>query len=444
MQMLAALDASHGIAGIDAWFAPTAWDLASELWTPPSAPIRSPLRCRAFCRSCEPCRMRTVGATPDGRGHLGATAYVLSRLAPVDDTLAETIRAEAIGWLMPQIQGNGQLPGDDHGLITAWLLIGLQDRVTDLAPSLAFLRSHQGEQGDYSGSALTTIEALRALANDARANLGVNAAGLLIEPEQPMSGDVVRMRARVINRGATTSAATTAVWTASQAGGGTVQIDQPSVVPALQPGQSAMLERNWSTIGVEGARTLRLTIDPLQQVDETDETDNLASRTVELNAAGIGPDAALDAGAFQISPAIVTGFPVEIVVQGHVRNAGSVAVQQLPVLVQSSRGGVRSERARQLVDIAPHAEVPITFTVELVRRNDAVLWLVADPDNALAGISPRPTMSCASTYRSMSVPIWRCCPRSGDADAGRGGRCGRAGTSDAAQPGYRSIRPRSA
>ncbi|MBK7144279.1 MAG: hypothetical protein IPH76_03365 [Xanthomonadales bacterium] len=146
-EMLAALDASHGIAGIDAWFAPTAWDLASEL----DAAFGTDTLAAALPRVLP--QLRTLqnadgsfGATPDGRGHLGATAYVLSRLAPVDDTLAETIRAEAIGWLMPQIQGNGQLPGDDHGLITAWLLIGLQDRVTDLAPSLAFLRSHQANR----------------------------------------------------------------------------------------------------------------------------------------------------------------------------------------------------------------------------------------------------------------------------------------------------------
>jgi len=125
-------------------------------------------------------------------------------------------------------------------------------------------------------------------------DLAVDAAGLSFDPQTPSAGEEVTARVVVRSDGASSAPATTVRVSVNGSQRGEV------AVRALSPGESQEVEVALGALA-QGSYVVTAQVDPADGVNETDETNNVASRTLVVHQAGLlvadaGPDQSATAG----------------------------------------------------------------------------------------------------------------------------------------------------
>jgi hypothetical protein len=59
-----------------------------------------------------------------------------------------------------------------------------------------------------------------------------------------------------------------------------------ALTPAIPAGETRTVSITWSTVGIEGRRTIAVTADPADVVDEQVESNNSASCSIDVGSAG--------------------------------------------------------------------------------------------------------------------------------------------------------------
>ncbi len=363
-----------GEVGLSDWFERSPWDVATAMGAGQASATSEQIASLLTMQNPD----GSFGVAAGGRGHVATTAYVASRLHWMQGEAIAAIRSSAIAWLRAQLQPNGALPGDVDGIASAWLLPGLVG-MPEAAATHQYLEGLQRQDGDFSGSVLTTAEVMQALQVGSAPNLRFDWGEMGAIPAQPYAGDDVRLIVQVINDGNASALGTSLQWK-----DGDTALGAPFALPSLDPGDSIRVERTWSTLGLSGAHQITAEIDPENQEPELNETDNRLSKSITVAPMDGVLDAGFAVGSFTFEPTTINSYPQQVVVSGRVRNLGGLALTQLPVALYALRSGQRVERARQTLDLAAQSEVEVSLAYEMQAEDAAYIVLVVDPENAIA------------------------------------------------------------
>ena len=164
-------------------------------------------------------------------------------------------------------------------------------------------------------------------------NLVALSSNVEFDPPDPNEGDLVTVRATVLNNG--TAAATDVVVVLADITDGEPEvIGQPRLLDSVLPGESGMVQVAYDSTGKEGERRIQFTVDPNNTIQETDENDNVAVARL-IVAPPPAPNLVMKADNIAFTPPAPTeGTEVKIIAtvlnQGAL-DAGTVEVQFLDV-----------------------------------------------------------------------------------------------------------------
>ncbi len=191
-------------------------------------------------------------------------------------------------------------------------------------PAIDYLLNTQLVNGSWDDDPYSTALALRALAS-VKPNLTVSSNDIIFSDPAPTVGDTITVSATVLNTG-TSQAENVLVsfYDGAPALNG-VLIGEATIasVPAFG---SAQADINW-TIPIASAQIIYVFIDPLNSIDELDESDNSASKN--LTTATL-PDLSITHGDVTLAP--LPPLPGEnVTISATVRNKGETAAGNVTV-----------------------------------------------------------------------------------------------------------------
>ena len=203
--------------------------------------------------------------------------------------------------------------------------------------------STQLSNGSWNDDPYSTALALRALAN-IKPNLSIFSTDMVFSNPAPKVGDTISIAATIHNEGPAVANNILVQFYDGDPSSGGVLIGETTIpIPIINAFSSSQVSINW-TIPTASARKVFLKIDPLNSIDELDETDNVASKN--LTSATL-PDLSLgstDIGFAPDPPRI--GEPMIISVT--VRNNGQSEAENFMVYVYAGdpdQGGLKIAEA---------------------------------------------------------------------------------------------------
>jgi subtilase family serine protease/subtilisin family serine protease len=120
------------------------------------------------------------------------------------------------------------------------------------------------------------------VAAGAAANLSIKAANIGFDPPTASPGDVVTIRATIMNTG-TVEARDVLVQFADVTGTGSTPLPGGvQTIPVIPPGGSSLVETTFDTAAVQGNRDIEVAVDVNNAIPETNESDNKAEKTLLL------------------------------------------------------------------------------------------------------------------------------------------------------------------
>ena len=237
------------------------------------------------------------------------------------------------------------------------------------------------ESSESDNQATATL----ARSKSALANLMITAANITYAPTTPSTGDVVTIRAVVLNNGASDAEDVIVQFTdvtgaSSSMATGTPVGPQQSV-PLIPSGGSAVVEMSYAATEKAGSRTVRVAIDPNNFIAEGRETDNMASLTFEIVAPD-QPNLVVLASNVNFNPLTISAngtVTVRAVVLNHgAREARDVVVQFMDV---SGGSQVPIGSPQTLARIAPGNAATAQMSFAPSSPGDFTVQVVADPNN---------------------------------------------------------------
>lgn len=215
--------------------------------------------------------------------------------------------------------GFGESPSTPYATalaLGALVRSGAPAAVTDAA--IGWLQRAQQADGSWSGSRYPTALVLDALKSGVSPNLVVAAGSIAFAPVTVREGESVDVTATVANTGRSAAGPSRArLFDGPPAAG---DLLGEADVPALAAGESASVSFRISTQDRAGSRTLYLAADAAEEVAESREDDNSASRVLQVE--GLLPDLTILPGDLSAAPA-----PAEegetVLVSVRVTNVGS-------------------------------------------------------------------------------------------------------------------------
>lgn len=135
------------------------------------------------------------------------------------------------------------------------------------------------EGNESDNSAIQTLTVMPAPAP----NLVVQTANIGFSPAIPTEGDIVNVRATILNTG-NAEATEIMVQFVDTTGNGTMPIDANQVIESIPSGGSAVAEISYNTTGKVGDRKIQVIADRNNLIIEQNENDNSATTTLEVVA----------------------------------------------------------------------------------------------------------------------------------------------------------------
>lgn len=248
-----------------------------------------------------------------------------------------------------------------------------------------WLAAQQLADGSWGGSVGATAEALLFLRRDSRPDLRVDGA-LRLQPELPVQGQSVTIRFDVRNAGVPPSpAADLAVELQPVAGGPWQALGGVQQSPVLAGGAVVPLQLTWDTPSFSpGEYRLRVRIDASEQIDELDETNNTAERSLTLASPPVLPDLLVKDAQVELVPNVVTAVPQALSVRFALENLGLTAVGNVVTRIHGYRFGELVPLQTISRTVAAQSRVAIDESVQLTDSDVSRIVVQIDPDNVVA------------------------------------------------------------
>ncbi len=258
------------------------------------------------------------------------TALVLKVLSLYNDTFdLQTEIDNAVAYLLSQQNVDGAISSDtstvyETALALDALIASDSDVSTVAQPAIDYLLTNQLSNGSWNDDPYSTALALRALAS-VKPNLTIAASDITFSNSTPTVGDIITITAVIHNTGIADSENVLVQFYDGDPDAGGVLIEETTIL--LIPVNSDYTSNIEWTIPVSAAYRIFIRVDPLNVIEELDETDNSAYKN--LTSATL-PDLSITSSdiVFNPSPAL----PGEVVtITSTVRNNGETDARDITV-----------------------------------------------------------------------------------------------------------------
>lgn len=138
-------------------------------------------------------------------------------------------------------------------------------------------------------------------------DLQIAAEDIAVTPVSPLEGDTLTITATVHNRGSQTGGVKVALYDGIPAAGG-IKRGETVIPQIIAQGGSAAAAFALDTIGLNGNHALYLRIDPDNSIDESDKSNNQASRSLAIAPAGLNLSIATNKSAYSANENILTAI----------------------------------------------------------------------------------------------------------------------------------------
>ncbi|MFZ1755762.1 MAG: CARDB domain-containing protein [Caldilineaceae bacterium] len=220
-------------------------------------------------------------------------------------------------------------------------------------------------------------------------NLVVTTSDISFDPASPSAGDTVTITLRLRNDG-TEDVTDPLVRFEDATGDEPELIGDVTITGTLKAGSSGDAVVFFDTTGKEGTLTIRVTADPDGAIDESNEDDNQASKTLTLGAAdsasSAGPDLAILPEDVAVNLASSANSQL-VQVTATVQNRGSAPAQGISVHVMDVSSGtpVAVGGPLTLARLAPGERAPVRVIYNAAASTGELSFqVVVDRDNAIA------------------------------------------------------------
>ncbi|MFN2202119.1 MAG: CARDB domain-containing protein [Caldilineaceae bacterium] len=217
------------------------------------------------------------------------------------------------------------------------------------------------------------------------ANLVVTEDNISFNPHQPTAGDLVAVRAVIVNDGAVQATEVAVQFVDATDSGAAVPIGASQTIDLLAPGQSASVEVTYDTSGPAQDRKIKVVVDPQNKVVESDEDDNEASATLEMNTPPL-PNLTIGSDDIGFDPAEPASGD-EVTVNATVFNDGEVEAVNVAVQFSDATSSATMPigSAQIIGSIPPGASavVQVSYSTQ-GRSGDRKIKVAADPQNFIA------------------------------------------------------------
>ncbi|MCL4834692.1 MAG: S8 family serine peptidase [Caldilineaceae bacterium] len=223
----------------------------------------------------------------------------------------------------------------------------------------------------------------------AQPNLVVTASDISFDPSSPAAGDSVTITLRLHNDG-TEDVTDPLVRFEDATGDEPVLIGDVTISGTLKAGSSGDAVIIFDTTGKEGEVKIQVTADPEGAVDESNEEDNQASKTLTVGAAGSarGEQPNLVIQPADVAVSLASSASSQLVrVTATVQNRGQSPAQAISVHVMdvSSGNPVAVGGPVTLARLAPGESAPVRVLYNAAAASGQLSFqVVVDPDNAIA------------------------------------------------------------
>lgn len=148
------------------------------------------------------------------------------------------------------------------------------------------------EANEFNNKAFVTID----VAASTGTNVMVADGEITFSPASPVSGDVVTISALIRNNGSAIAKNILVEFSVGDPKVPGTKIIGSQVIPELSSGiyDKAVVQIPWNTAGLSGPQEIYVSVDPMNEIPEVDEGDNIAHATVVVQAKQ-GPDLAVSA-----------------------------------------------------------------------------------------------------------------------------------------------------
>jgi subtilase family serine protease len=201
-----------------------------------------------------------------------------------------------------------------------------QGQAQPLQNAINYLTSTQLSNGSWNDDPYSTALALRALAH-VKPNLSVFPTDITFSNPNPRIGETIAVTATIYNEGPAIANNIVVQFYDGDPSAGGVLIGE-TTIPSITPFGSYQVSISW-TIPTASSRKVFVKIDPLNSIDELDESDNMAFRNLTSSTL---PDLTLGSTDIQFNPETPRiGDPMTISVT--VRNQGESQAENFMVYV---------------------------------------------------------------------------------------------------------------
>jgi subtilase family serine protease/squalene cyclase len=272
-----------------------------------------------------------------------------------------------------------------------------------LLDAIDYLTSTQLANGSWDDDPYSTALALRALA-DVKPNLTVSSNDITFSNPDPTIGETITITANVKNIGPGLSENVLIHFYDGDPSAGGVYIGETTITSIPAFGNSPA-NVNW-TIPTASAHTIFIQVDPLNSIDELNETDNRVSKN--LTSATL-PDLSIVSADIEIfppapEPYIMVGIFIKV------RNHGETDASNLLVEVYDGdpqNGGVKLPSGDIIPDIPAGGYVNVTAAIanENVTGGPKDIYVLVDPQNSISEFNEANNKAVKSFIVGASVDL---------------------------------------
>lgn len=235
------------------------------------------------------------------------------------------------------------------------------------------------ERSETDNSATTTLK-VNAVAAP---NLVVQASNLGFNPPNPLEGNAVTVQVAVLNNGGA-DASDVIVQFVDVTDGGAIPIDAPQSITTIPAGSSGAAQVSYPTGGKVGPRKIQAIADPNNYIPESDENDNRATDTLQVDPPLAANLKVLPGNLKFDPPAPEQGDLVTITLT--ILNDGNATANDVVVqLTDVSGGGVKPIGVEQTIEsIPPGGSVPLYVRYDATDEpGDREIQVVVDPNDLI-------------------------------------------------------------
>jgi subtilase family serine protease len=229
-------------------------------------------------------------------------------------------------------------------------------------------------------------------------NLEINASGIDFDPVSPAPGDTVTITVEVENSGTVDAEEVVVRVEDATDEDDPVLISEQTITDPVEAKSSATISMTFDTTDLEGDRTIRATADPENAIEESDEEDNSATKTLSFGDGNGGEDEGdegsgegdesestqanllVTPGSLLVQPANESSGDGQLTVAATIENVGPAPLDDVVVqFMDLNSGQVLNRRTFGSL----HAADIVTMRATVNAPASAQIAVVVDPANVI-------------------------------------------------------------